>query len=137
MKKLLIFVALFAGSTYADTAERRISDLTKMLAGDSYTEQVDIEIPQMPSKAKYLSELEMCEFYANYAKQTMHERQSGGVIVDELKRIDGIGVKDPKTLKMLKSIVKAAYMEPTYSTESQKMLAVKKFQNDIYVLCMP
>ena len=88
------------------------------------------------TNAQYLNERELCDFYSEYAKQTMESRQNGGKASNHIKVLTEFKTLDDDVKKSLESIVMSAYSRPRYDTPKNKAKAIRDFENDVYVKCI-
>lgn len=79
--------------------------------------------------------LDFCEIFSKYAKTTMHNRQNGGEAQTSIRNI--LSNTDNKAMRdYFIAIVKDAYAEPLWATESNKIKAETEFGNKIFMDCL-
>lgn len=122
MKKLLILAMFFATYVHADNSEQRISDLTKMLSGSSYSEQSDIETTK---RSVSQEDIDYCVSMSSFAEVAMKHRQNGKKFED-MYRVD---LGSDALNKVAKDAVVDAFKEPMFKSDADKQNAVIKFKD--------
>ncbi|MCR4532453.1 hypothetical protein [Acinetobacter venetianus] len=77
----------------------------------------------------------ICSDSADYAKQVMHDRQTGVTIVDSLKELNKNGVPDSPRNKFFKSIVYDVYKAPKIFDIEQQKAIESEYSNKVYMTC--
>lgn len=129
MKKLLILAMFLATYAHADNSEQRISDLTKMLSGSSYSEQSDIETTK---RSVSQEDIDYCVSMSSFAEVAMKHRQNGKKFED-MYRVD---LGNDALNKVAKAAVVDAFKEPMFKSATDKQNAVIKFKDAAIKGCM-
>lgn len=79
--------------------------------------------------------LDFCELFSKYAKTTMHNRQNGGEAQTSIRNILS-NTKNKAMQDYFIAIVKDAYAEPLWVTESNKIKAETEFGNKVFMDCL-
>ena len=114
-----MFLATYA---HADNSEQRISDLTKMLSGSSYSEQSDIETTK---RSVSQEDIDYCVSMSSFAEVAMKHRQNGKKFED-MYRVD---LGSDALNKVAKAAVVDAFKEPMFKSAADKQNAVIKFKD--------
>ena len=114
-----MFLATYA---HADNSEQRISDLTKMLSGSSYSEQSDIETTK---RSVSQEDIDYCVSMSSFAEVAMKHRQNGKKF-DDMYRVD---LGSDALNKVAKAAVVDAFKEPMFKSAADKQNAVIKFKD--------
>lgn len=122
MKKLLILAMFLTTYVHADNSEQRISDLTKMLSGSSYSEQSDIETTK---RSVSQEDIDYCVSMSSFAEVAMKHRQNGKKFED-MYRVD---LGSDALNKVAKAAVVDAFKEPMFKSAADKQNAVIKFKD--------
>lgn len=120
--KLLILATCFAVYAHADNSEQRISDLTKMLEGGSYSEQSDIETNK---KTVSQADIDYCVNISSFAEVAMKHRQNGKKFED-MYRVD---LGNEALTKVAKAAVVDAFKVPVFKNTADKQKAVSEFKD--------
>ena len=107
---------------HADNSEQRISDLTKMLSGSSYSEQSDIETSK---RSVSQEDIDYCVSMSSFAEVAMKHRQNGKKFED-MYRVD---LGSDALNKVAKAAVVDAFKEPMFKSAADKQNAVIKFKD--------
>ena len=107
---------------HADNSEQRISDLTKMLSGSSYSEQSDIETTK---RSVSQEDIDYCVSMSSFAEVAMKHRQNGKKFED-MYRVD---LGSDALNKVAKAAVVDAFKEPMFKSAADKQNAVIKFKD--------
>lgn len=129
MKKLLILAMFLATYVHADNSEQRISDLTKMLSGSSYSEQSDIETTK---RSVSQEDIDYCVSMSSFAEVAMKHRQNGKKF-EEMYQID---LGNEALNKVAKAAVVDAFKEPLFKSAADKQNAVIKFKDSAIKGCI-
>lgn len=122
MKFFLILVTLLIGRAYAVESDQRISNLTKMLEQESYTEHADIETPKGVLSQ---DDIDYCVSISNIAEIAMKHRQDGKKF-EEMYRVD-LGNETLTTVA--RAAVVEVFKMPVFKTTSDKRVAVDRFKD--------
>ena len=122
MKKLLILAMFLTTYVHADNSEQRISNLTKMLSGSSYSEQSDIETTK---RSVSQEDIDYCVSMSSFAEVAMKHRQNGKKFED-MYRVD---LGSDALNKVAKAAVVDAFKEPMFKSAADKQNAVIKFKD--------
>lgn len=107
---------------HADNSEQRISNLTKMLSGSSYSEQSDIETTK---RSVSQEDIDYCVSMSSFAEVAMKHRQNGKKFED-MYRVD---LGSDALNKVAKAAVVDAFKEPMFKSAADKQNAVIKFKD--------
>ena len=86
--------------------------------------------------AKTLTSNNFCKQTSEYAENIMYLRQHKVPYSSVVELVDSAENTDQSASEMLIAIAELAYISKVEPTEKQKDLAVKKFSNKIYSMCM-
>lgn len=86
--------------------------------------------------AKTLTSNNFCKQTSEYAEHVMYLRQHKVPYSSIVELVDSAENTDQSASEMLIAIAELAYISKVEPTERQKDLAVKKFSNKIYSMCM-
>ncbi len=122
MKFFLILITLLIGQAYAAEAEQRISNLTKMLEQEGYTEHADIE-----THKGILSQevIDYCINISSIAEIAMKHRQDGKKY-EEMYRVD---LGNEALTTVARAAVVEAFKIPIFKTTADKKVAVGRFKD--------